>query len=56
LIYAAIGGYIKIVKFLLENGADINSKSIGGDTALTLAKNIGYKDIVDLLITKDAKG
>jgi len=34
----ARGGHLEVVKYLVENGADINSKTVGGGTALYYAK------------------
>ncbi|MEW6493434.1 MAG: ankyrin repeat domain-containing protein, partial [Cyanobacteriota bacterium] len=49
LMRAAAGGHIEIVKLLLANGADASLKSLYGDTALTLAQQNGYPQIVELL-------
>ena len=37
------------VKILLENGADRNIADIHGYTALSYAKDLGYKEIIELL-------
>lgn len=49
LMNAAAGGHIEIVKLLLANGADASTKNLYGDTALTLAQQNGYPQIVELL-------
>ena len=38
-----------IVKYLVEQGADVNIVSKKGKTALSLAQNLGYTKIVDYL-------
>ena len=42
---AAERGYTPIVKFLVENGADLNAKDGNGRTALDLAKGIGVPGV-----------
>ncbi len=55
LIVAAGEGHIEVVKFLLDNGADVNIKGTNGiDTALMSAAGGGHKEIVKLLIDKGA--
>jgi ankyrin repeat protein len=49
LINAAAGGHIEIVRLLLANGADVTIQTLYGDTALTLAQQRGYLEIVELL-------
>jgi len=43
-----------MVKFLLENGADVNEKADDGTTALMEASRYGYPEIVKLLLEKGA--
>ncbi len=51
-MHAAVSrGHIEVVKILLANGADINAKDKNGITALNLASENGYKEIVYLLLT-----
>lgn len=38
----------EVVKFLLDNGADITIKDYFGKTALDLAKEVGNKDVLDV--------
>jgi ankyrin repeat protein len=44
--------YIDVVKFLLENGADITIKNKAGKDALTIAKERGHSKIIKLLEEK----
>ena len=47
---AAASGDAEIVRTLLEKGADVSGKYVQtGQTALTIAKEKGHKEIVDLL-------
>jgi hypothetical protein len=39
----------KIVKLLVDGGADINCKNINGETALDIAKSHGYDEIIKLI-------
>ena len=52
------------MKYLVENGADINAKKIWDDTALTIAKNYAdhtvyreddYRDVIKYLIHAEAE-
>lgn len=49
LMYAAYAGYLDIVKFLVENGANINIKNLKGGTAARYASYAGHREIVDYL-------
>ena len=42
-----------MVKFLIENKADINVKNIYGETALSLAKTNQHSEVVQLLTEKN---
>ncbi len=42
------------IKYLIENGADVNAKDLYGDTPLILAIKIGLDSIADLLIQNKA--
>jgi len=42
------------MKNLIENGADINTKNIDGDSSLTISCKLGYKDIIKYLIESGA--
>ncbi|CAB1332336.1 unnamed protein product, partial [Coregonus sp. 'balchen'] len=50
LMWAAAHGQIAVVEFLLQNGADPNRLAKGRESALSLACNKGYTDIVKMLI------
>uniref|UniRef100_A0A6P7GVC2 Ankyrin repeat domain-containing protein 7-like n=1 Tax=Diabrotica virgifera virgifera TaxID=50390 RepID=A0A6P7GVC2_DIAVI len=52
--HGVLGGNAKIVKILLEKGADINAKDILKLTPLHLACRDGYLEIVHLLLKKGA--
>ncbi len=49
LMYAANIGNIKMVRFLLDSGADIKHKDDNGNDALSTAKSKKHKDVVKLL-------
>jgi len=54
LIYASLGGQIKIINLLIEAGANINLQSKYNSTALMFASERGYTKIVKLLIKAGA--
>jgi len=54
LLDAAKSGDVKTVKLLLEKGADVNTKSDDGGTALMSAAKRGYMEIIKLLLDKGA--
>ncbi len=54
LILAAGEGHLDVVKFLLDNGADVNVRGRDGYTSLMSAAWSGHKEIVKLLIGKGA--
>ena len=56
LMMAVVTGHIEIVKILLDAGADISikNKSVDQD-ALTIAKNLGNAEIIDLLKSSEIK-
>ena len=47
--YAALYGYLAIAKRLLEGGADVTLRTIGGKTALDYAREEGKSEVVVLL-------
>jgi ankyrin repeat protein len=55
LIYAAKMGKTKAVKFLLQHGANINTRDGKGFTALDHARNEGYNEIVQMLTQSGGK-
>ena len=54
LLYAANGGHVEIVRLLLENGAKVDTKDTHGITPLMAAAMRGDREIVELLLAKDA--
>lgn len=54
LLYAAGGPEAKVVGFLLDRGADIESRSPNGTTALMMAARYGAEESVDLLLARGA--
>jgi len=55
LMYFAKQGWPEPLKFFLDRGADLNAKTTGGQTALSLAQEKGHREIVELLKAKGAK-
>lgn len=55
LMLASDEGYLNIVEYLLENGADINITNEYGDTALSRAELNGHKEIVEYLLANGAE-
>jgi ankyrin repeat protein len=51
LTEAARNGYLDVVQFLVENGADIHA---GNDRALQLAAEYGHLDVIRYLIENGA--
>jgi ankyrin repeat protein len=51
---AARLGDLARIKSLIEDGADVNAKDIGGDTPLHIAAAKGHEEVVKLLIEKGA--
>jgi ankyrin repeat protein len=45
----------ELVNFLILNGSDVNARSMDGSTALSLAVQKGYQDIIDVLKSNGAK-
>ena len=52
LISASVYGDTKLVRKLLDEGADVNAKSGSGSTALMMASSKGHKEIVAMLLEK----
>ncbi|KAK9744180.1 Ankyrin repeats (3 copies) [Popillia japonica] len=50
LMEAAQEGHMELVKYLLENNADVHAQTQTGDTALTYACENGHTDVADLLL------
>lgn len=55
LTEAAFGGSARIVRTLLEHGADPNVRNHAGKTALALALEKGNRDAADVLLKHGAK-
>ncbi len=53
LMLAAFSGHLKIARYLLEHGADVNIASDTGATALSYAKDTHNAEMVDLLMPYD---
>ncbi len=51
---AVRGGKLELVKFLIENGADVNAKNDFDDMPLKIAEDKGYVSIIDVLKAKGA--
>ena len=51
---AALGGRVKMASFLLEKGADVNSKKMDGSTALHMAAFMARPEMVKMLLEKGA--
>jgi len=49
LLFAAVNGDYDLVKYLLSHGANVNHTSDEGSTALSLARQEKYKEIISLL-------
>lgn len=50
LMEAAQEGHLELVKFLLENKADVHAQTQTGDTALTYACENGHTDVAEVLL------
>ncbi len=51
---AVVEGKLDLIKTYFSEGADVNSKNDDGSTALSLAAEEGYTEIVELLINAGA--
>ncbi|KZL78694.1 multiple ankyrin repeats single KH domain (pfs domain-containing protein) [Colletotrichum tofieldiae] len=54
LVTASYRGHLKVVKLLLEKGANIKIKDIDGWTPLNAASSKGHLEVVKLLLEKGA--
>ena len=54
-LYRAAGAGNEVVRKALKEGADVNSKDKGGQTALMKAAEFGYAQVVQLLKAAGAK-
>lgn len=55
LMIACYKGHLKIARYLIELGADVNRKSVKGNTALHDCAESGSLEILQLLLSHDAK-
>ena len=55
LMIACYKGHFKIAKYLIEIGADVNRKSVKGNTALHDCAESGSLDIMKLLLISGAR-
>ena len=55
LMYAAASGYFDIVRYLVEQGANVNLRNNIGETAASIAYDQGEVDIYDYLIANVAR-
>lgn len=55
LIFATRENKPEIVRFLIENGANVNAVNADGDTPLSMAKKAENKQIIEMLKAKGAK-
>lgn len=54
LMVSSHEGHLRLVKYLLQCGANVNSESIFSETPLTYSCRHGYTDIVQVLIESGA--
>lgn len=54
LIFASMHGYQEHVEHMLRLGANVNAETAQGKTALRAAAQCGRKEVVELLIARDA--
>src|SRR5438132_418713 len=54
LLFSALSEHKDVIKILLDNGAEIDSRSPDGSTALILAASKGNKEIVNMLLQAGA--
>ena len=52
LVWAAEGGFLDTVKYLLESGASVNQTDFYGQTALHMATEFGHVEVVRHLIKR----
>lgn len=46
---AASNGYLSVVEYLVDNGADVNKKDTAGNTALKWATEKSHHEVVEYL-------
>ncbi|WP_174515771.1 ankyrin repeat domain-containing protein [Wolbachia endosymbiont of Cardiocondyla obscurior] len=50
LFYAAVGGCLEVVRYLIKKGADINATAKTGATALHIAARVGHLEVIKCLV------
>lgn len=55
LMEAAQEGHVELVRFLLEQGANVNATTATGDTPLSFACENGHTDVADVLLAAGAE-
>ena len=50
LLLASSGGYLDIVKSLIESGCSIDERNKSNDTCITIASREGYLEIIKYLV------
>ena len=55
-MFAAAFGHAEMVRFLVENGADIHIQNGYNYTALSLAEERGHQEVVDFLRSVEDAG
>ena len=55
LAYIVIENYREAAKFLLEHGADVNTRDMSDETPLIQASGLGYVEMVSLLLERGAE-
>jgi ankyrin repeat protein len=53
-MYAAEAGNNEVVELLIRNGAEVDAKNDGGETALMLASKSGHTETAEILIRNGA--
>lgn len=55
LAYVVIENYLDAARFLLDAGADINTRDMSADTPLMRAAQLGYQEMAALLLEREAE-
>ena len=51
---ACLDGYVPVIRFMLDSGADVNGQCAEGNTPLMDAASMGHTEAVDLLLSRGA--
>lgn len=54
LMLAALEGHMGVVRFLVDEGADVNARDADGETALYMAAGWGHEEVVAYLLSRGA--